>query len=187
MFHSPGWVGNVAGPYSTMDKAIDPKIAEGLRRAWEARAVLGLDDATVALVAAETEAVARTPFFRFPAVRLNQINWPAELYAHEAAVTGTPELLVGDYRAHVRSFLDGARAGIEPVAEPALPLPARAPAGRAREHRLGRVREHDAALPGLVRRGAGRGDGAAPARRRAAAAALGRARAVRLLDALGRD
>ena len=111
MFHSPGWVGNVAGPYSTMDKAIDPKIAEGLRLAWEARAVLGLDDATVALVAAETEAVARTPFFRFPAVRLNQINWPAELYAHEAVVTGTPDLLVGDYRAHVRSFLDGARAG----------------------------------------------------------------------------
>jgi hypothetical protein len=109
MFHTPGWVGNVAGPYSVMDKAIDPKIAEGLRMAWEARAVLGLSDATARLIASEIEQVSRTSFFRFPSVRLNQINWPAELYAHEAAVTGTPELLLADYRAQVRRFVAGVR------------------------------------------------------------------------------
>ena len=39
------------------------------------------------------DAVARGPFFRFPYVRLNQINWNAELYAYAAALTGNPELL----------------------------------------------------------------------------------------------
>jgi hypothetical protein len=109
MFHTPGWVGNVAGGYSVMDKAIDPKIAEGLRLAWDARAVLGLSDASAQLIAREIEQVSRTSFFRYPSVRLNQINWPAELYAHEAAVTGTPELLVWDYRAQVRRFVAGVR------------------------------------------------------------------------------
>ena len=109
MFHTPGWVGNVDGPYSVMDKAIDPKIAEGLRVAWEARSVIGLSDPMAALIAEEIEQVAHTSFFRYPAVRLNQINWPAELYAHEAVVTGTPDLLVHDYRAQVRRFVAGVR------------------------------------------------------------------------------
>ena len=42
MFHTPGWVGNLDVLDSPMDKAIDPKVAEGLTAAWRARAVLGL-------------------------------------------------------------------------------------------------------------------------------------------------
>ena len=32
MFHTPGWTSNIDGPYVDMDKSIDPKVAEGLRR-----------------------------------------------------------------------------------------------------------------------------------------------------------
>src|SRR4051812_9589053 len=98
MFHTPGWVGAMAGGYDVMDKAIDPKIAEGLVAAWNARGALGLDPAVAGRIADEISGVAHAPFFRFPNVRLNQINWPSELYAYEATVSGTAELLVYDYR-----------------------------------------------------------------------------------------
>jgi hypothetical protein len=109
MFHTPGWVGNMVGGYGIMDKAIDPKVAEGLQAAWHARGVLGLPEATAARIAAEISQVAYTSFFRYPNVRLNQINWPAELYFYEALVTGTPELLLSDYRRQMRRFVAGIR------------------------------------------------------------------------------
>jgi hypothetical protein len=110
MFHTPGWLGNLDGDYTVMDKAIDPKIAEGLEAAWSARAALGLPAATAARIADQISGVASGPFFRFPNVRLNQINWPVELYAYEARVTGTPELLVSDYMPQVSRFVAGVRS-----------------------------------------------------------------------------
>ena len=50
MFHTPGWVGDLDTLDSPMDKAIDPKVAEGLTAAWRARAVLGLPDDVVAAI-----------------------------------------------------------------------------------------------------------------------------------------
>jgi hypothetical protein len=92
-----------------MDKAIDPKVAEGLTAAWRARATLALGPELEARIVSAVDAVARGPFFRYPSVRLNQINWNAELYAHAATLTGNPELLTGDYRRHMRRFVAGAR------------------------------------------------------------------------------
>jgi hypothetical protein len=109
MFHTPGWVGNMVGTYEMMDKAIDPKIAEGLVAAWAARDAIGLPQETTARIADEISRVAYAPFFRYPNVRLNQINWPAELYAYEAAVSGTPELLLTDYRRQMLRFVRGVR------------------------------------------------------------------------------
>jgi hypothetical protein len=109
MFHTPGWVGVMTGSYDVMDKAIDPKIAEGLTAAWLARDRLQLPADLVGRIADEISGVAYSPFFRYPNVRLNQINWPAELYALEATVTGTPELLLTDYRRQVRRFVAGIR------------------------------------------------------------------------------
>ena len=113
MFHSPGWLGDVHTLVSPMDKAIDPKVAESLTAAWRARAVLGLGPELEGRIAAAVDAVARGPFFRYPYVRLNQINWNAELYAHAATLTGNPELLLVDYRRHVRRFIAGARKPLE--------------------------------------------------------------------------
>src|SRR5215210_4208720 len=114
MFHTPGWVGDFHVLDSPMDKAIDPKVAEGLTAAWRARTVLGLGPELEGRIVAAVDAVARGPFFRYPYVRLNQINWNAELYAYAAALTGNPELLQSDYRRHVRRFIAGARRPLEP-------------------------------------------------------------------------
>ena len=92
-----------------MDKSIDPKVAEALQIAYRARDVIGLDAETAALVADRIRRVAYTEFFRFPNVRLNQINWPAELYAYNALVNEDPTLLREDYRAQMRRFVDGIR------------------------------------------------------------------------------
>ncbi len=107
MFHTPGWTENLGGRYLSMDKSVDPKVAEALALAWGARDALGLDRATADTIVAEVDAVARTPFFRYPNVRLNQINWNAELYALDATLTGDPELLRTDYRAHLHAFTGG--------------------------------------------------------------------------------
>jgi hypothetical protein len=109
MFHTPGWLGNLVPGYTVMDKAIDPKIAEGLAAAWQARAALGLDPVTTATIVAEISAVAHGPFFRFPNVRLNQINWPLELDAYNALVTGDGSLLRDEYPLQMDRFLTDGR------------------------------------------------------------------------------
>ena len=105
MFHSPGWMADLDTFDSTQDKSIDPKVAEGLAAAWRAREALGLAPDAVARLAECIDRVARGRFFRYPSVRLNQINWNAELYAHAALVTGDPELLRDDYRRQLRRFV----------------------------------------------------------------------------------
>src|SRR5918995_3715523 len=109
MFHSPGWTGNMVGDYGAMDKAIDPKVAEALALTWRARDVLALAPETSARIRVAITSVAHGAFFRFPSVRLNQINWGAELYAYAAQVTGDAQLLRDDYGWHVRRFLAGVR------------------------------------------------------------------------------
>lgn len=107
MFHSPGWTSNMDGQYVDMDKSIDPKVAEGLQIAYRARDVLGLDAATVGRIRDEIHRVAFTRFFRYPLVRLNQINWHAELYAFDYLVNDDPTLLRSDYRKHMHAFTQG--------------------------------------------------------------------------------
>ncbi|MEX0992418.1 MAG: hypothetical protein WDZ37_00315 [Solirubrobacterales bacterium] len=106
-FHTPAWVESMGTRDAVMDKSIDPKVAEALMYAWRARDVLALPQETVDPIKDRVDRCARGSFFRFPGVRLNQINWNCELYAHAAAVTGNPELLVNDYRAQVTRFCDG--------------------------------------------------------------------------------
>src|SRR5689334_5614672 len=64
MFHTPGWVGVMTGSYDVMDKAIDPKIAEGLTAAWLARDRLQLPADLAGRIADEISGVAYSPFFR---------------------------------------------------------------------------------------------------------------------------
>jgi hypothetical protein len=109
MFHAPGWTGNMVGDYVAMDKAIDPKVAEALSLAWRARDVIGLSPEIAARIRDEIASVAYGPFFRFPSVRLNQVNWGAELYAYAAQVTGSSDLLRDDYGRQVQRFLAGVR------------------------------------------------------------------------------
>jgi hypothetical protein len=117
-FHAPGWVqrmaagaflprllpGTIGAGPTVMDKSIDPKAAEALMYAWRARHALGLDPETVHLIEDHVERCAGGAFFRYPSVRLNQINWNAEIYAHAATVTGDAALLRSDYRHQVERF-----------------------------------------------------------------------------------
>src|SRR4051794_33886655 len=114
MFHSPGWTSNMDDGYVDMDKSIDPKVAEGLAIAYRARDVLRLDGTTVRLIPQRVSDVAHTAFFRYPLVRLNQINWNSELYAYTWMLTGDPTLLRRDYREHVHRFVRGIRHPLTP-------------------------------------------------------------------------
>ncbi len=108
-FHTPGWVESLGTHAAPMDKSIDPKVAEALMYCWRARGALGLPQETVSLIVDRISRCAHGPFFRYPSVRLNQINWNCELYAHSATVTGDGELLRLDYRAQVERFSQGIR------------------------------------------------------------------------------
>jgi hypothetical protein len=119
-FHNPGWVESMGTREAAMDKSIDPKVAESLMYAWRARDVLRLPQETLDLIADRVNRCARGPFFRFPNVRLNQINWNCELYAHQATVTGDNELLLNDYRAQLVRFCDGITKAALPGGSPNL-------------------------------------------------------------------
>lgn len=109
MYHSPGWLADLERPGASQDKSIDPKVAEGLVAAWRARAVLQLPPDTITRLTRCVDRVARDSFFRFPNVRLNQINWNAELYLAAATLTGDLELLRRDYRRQLRRFIRSER------------------------------------------------------------------------------
>jgi hypothetical protein len=119
-FHVPGWVESMNTPYAAMDKSIDPKVAEALSYAWRARDVLALPQETVDLIQDRISRCAHGAFFRFPSVRLNQINWHAEMYAHLATVTGDDELLRNDYRQQLERFAAGIAQPTSPGGSPNL-------------------------------------------------------------------
>ena len=119
-FHTPGWVESMGTTDAAMDKSIDPKVAEALMYAWRARDVLRLPDETLGLIADRISRCAHGPFFRFPNVRLNQVNWNCELYSHLATVTGDLELLRNDYREQVERFCAGIKLAPGPGGSPNL-------------------------------------------------------------------
>ena len=104
MFHTPGWISSLSNPAALQDKAIDPKVAEGLALAHRAADAIGLEQGARDTIVDYVDRCARGRFFRYPSVRLNQINWNCELYAMAAQLTGDPELLRRDYRSHVEGF-----------------------------------------------------------------------------------
>jgi hypothetical protein len=106
-FHVPGWVESMNTTEASMDKSIDPKVAEALMYAWRARAQLRLPQDTVTMIEDRVARCALGSFYRFPNVRLNQINWHSEMYAHFATVTGVPDLLKLDYRQQMERFVAG--------------------------------------------------------------------------------
>ncbi len=118
--HAPGWVTSMSRRDSAMHLSVDPKVARALYYAWRAREQLGLPEATVTRMVQCVRAVARSPFFRYPNVRLNQINFSAELHACAASMTGDPALLRRDYRQQLVRFLRGAKRPARPWRIPNL-------------------------------------------------------------------
>ena len=107
MFHVGGWLASVRSAGAGMEKSVDPKVAEGLACAWRARDVLGLEVAEAQRMASLVQRCAHGAFFGYPNVRLNQINWNSEVFAHAATMTGDTSLLRRDYYLHMRRFVAG--------------------------------------------------------------------------------
>lgn len=104
MFHIPGWTESLKEPNAAMDKAVDPQVAEALAAAWRAAEILGMDPDTRQQIIEHVSGCARGPFFRYPSIRLNQLNWNSALYALDAELTGSPDLLSNDYREQMLRF-----------------------------------------------------------------------------------
>ena len=114
--HVPGFVDTMDPGDLNQHLVIDAEVVDGLTHAWRARRELGLPASTSALIADRIHRVARGRFYRWPALRLNQINWYALMYAADATVTGDPRLLRSDLRRQLDRFFraphpTAARAG----------------------------------------------------------------------------
>jgi hypothetical protein len=103
-----------------MHLSVDPKVARALYYAWRAREQLGLPPELVRKMIAIVRAVATSPFFRYPNIRLNQINFPSELQACAASMTNDPTLLRVDYSRQLRRLLRGAKRAVSPWRIPNL-------------------------------------------------------------------
>ena len=101
-FHEPGWIDG-----GIQHLVVDEQVVSGLAAAWQARAALGLDDATAGLIADRVVRTALTGYWRWPTLRLNQIGWYCRLYVAAVQVGGPPALL-DDLLFQVRRFLDEA-------------------------------------------------------------------------------
>jgi hypothetical protein len=119
-FHNPGWVESMNTVEAAMDKSIDPKVAEALMYAWRARDIIRLPQETITLIEDRISRCTLGAFYRFPNVRLNQINWHCEMYAHFATVTGVEDLFRLDYRQQVERFVAGIAQPLTPGGSPNL-------------------------------------------------------------------
>ena len=91
--HVPGWTSSMGNAEAGQHLVFDAEIVDGLVHAWKARRALGLSDETAAKIADRIHRVASSRFWRWPTMRLNQVNWYALMYAADATVTGRPGLL----------------------------------------------------------------------------------------------
>src|SRR4051794_4540689 len=101
--HVPGWADGLWGG-GIQHLVVDTEIAWALMVAWQAREVIGVDGN---LIADRLIKVAGGAFWRWPALRLNQINWYARIYAAAATVGGDGTELHGELLKQLRRFIDG--------------------------------------------------------------------------------
>jgi hypothetical protein len=111
--HAPGWTNSMDGR-GTQHLVFDAEVVDGLVYAYRARKALGLPDGTVNAIRSAISRTARSSFWRYPTIRLNQINWYALMYAADATVTGNPALLKRDFSAQLARFARGAKTNFGP-------------------------------------------------------------------------
>ena len=109
--HVPGWTSSMGNAEAGQHLVFDAEIVDGLVHAWKARRALGLSEETAATIADRIHRVASSRFWRWPTMRLNQVNWYALMYAADATVTGRPGLLRHDLRAQLARFVRGRNFG----------------------------------------------------------------------------
>jgi hypothetical protein len=106
--HAPGWT-NSLDSEGGQHLVFDAEVVDGLVYAWRARAQLDLPQTTADAIARAIDTTARGKFWRYPTIRLNQINWYALMYAADATVTGRTDLVRSDMRNQIMRFVRGMR------------------------------------------------------------------------------
>jgi hypothetical protein len=104
--YNDGWRNTMANPAGSQHPVIDTAVVRGLAAAYDARKELDLPEETCQAIRNVLRACAKSTFYSWPKIRLNQINWPIEIYAHAAAVLDDPELLRHDTRMQFGRFAD---------------------------------------------------------------------------------
>jgi hypothetical protein len=106
--HAPGWT-NSLDTEGGQHLVFDAEVVDGLVYAWRAREQLGLPQSTSDAIAKAIDTTARGRFWRYPTIRLNQINWYALMYEADATVTGKTDLVRNDMRNQIMRFVRGMR------------------------------------------------------------------------------
>ena len=104
--HYHGWSPSMYGP-SFMHVVIDTTVIRALAQVWKAREALGLSAQTRAVVRQRIVLAANDRFYAYPELRLNQISWPIEIYAHAARVSGDRKLMRVDAGRQFRRWAKG--------------------------------------------------------------------------------
>jgi hypothetical protein len=107
--HEPGWVASMSEPRTPQHLVVDGETTDGLAMAWRARGALGLDPTVQALMQDRLRRVADGPYWRYPTLRLNQVNWYAEVYNAASEATGDPVWLQRDLRGQLAAFVRSIR------------------------------------------------------------------------------
>lgn len=115
--HDWGW-GSAMDSHEHQHVAIDAAVVRALAQAWLARAPLGIDAASADAMLTAIHRCATSPFYAYPALRLNQINWPIEIHAWAALVLGDHGLLHHEVRLQLRRFADALTRTVPPFAIP---------------------------------------------------------------------
>ena len=108
--HVPGWSSSMTSSDAGQHLVFDTGIVDGLVHAWKARRALDLPEETSRLIVDRIHRVAHSAYYRWPTVRLNQVNWYSLLYAADATVTGRSTLLRRDMRAQLMRLLGSPRS-----------------------------------------------------------------------------
>jgi hypothetical protein len=107
--HAPGWVNSMTSSNGGQHLVFDAEVVDGLVYAYRARQALQLPDSTVEKIRSAIHRTAHGSFWRYPTIRLNQVNWYALMYAADATVTGDTSLLRHDLKLQLQRFFAGVR------------------------------------------------------------------------------
>jgi hypothetical protein len=108
--HVPGWVASMSDEATAQHLVVDGEVTDALAMAWRARDALAIDPAVQVLMQDRLRRVADGPYWRYPTLRLNQINWYAEVYAAASEATGDPIWLQRDLRGQLLQFVRSIRS-----------------------------------------------------------------------------
>ncbi len=111
--HAPGW-GNTLNGGSDQHLVWDANAMDALTYAYRARKELELPEQTVEMIRDRVARVAAGSYWRWPALKLNQMNWHILVFAADATVNGNDKALASGTRAHLSRFLSRKKENLGP-------------------------------------------------------------------------